>query len=65
MADGSPSLPIHDALILGDVVRRRCIEGYLFDCEKNVIITKDDPQLQEMWSWINGEFNLNESTSYH
>ncbi|MCJ1284117.1 hypothetical protein MMC26_003448 [Xylographa opegraphella] len=49
---GSQSLAIHDALVLGDVARRRCIEGYLFDCEKNAMIVKDDLQLQEMWNWI-------------
>ncbi|MCJ1404950.1 hypothetical protein MMC11_008176 [Xylographa trunciseda] len=52
MTDGSPSLSISDALVLGEVARRRCIEGYLFDCEKNVMIVRDDLQLQEMWSWI-------------
>ncbi|MCJ1417007.1 hypothetical protein MMC32_003346 [Xylographa parallela] len=49
---GLARLPIRDALVLGDVARRRCIEGYLFDCETNVMITKDELQLQDMWSWI-------------
>ena len=59
MADRLARLPIRDALVLGDVARRRCIEGYLFDCEKNVMITKDELQLQDMWSWIKGELYLN------
>ncbi|KAL9577234.1 MAG: hypothetical protein Q9203_007539, partial [Teloschistes exilis] len=32
--------------------RRRCIQGYLFDCQKNRSILSDDPWLQNMWDWI-------------
>ncbi|KAL9576144.1 MAG: hypothetical protein Q9212_007347, partial [Teloschistes hypoglaucus] len=32
--------------------RRRCIQGYLFDCQKNRSIVSDDPWLQTMWDWI-------------
>lgn len=32
----------------------RATEGYLFDCEKNVDIVSDDPDLQDLWTWIQG-----------
>ncbi|KAF2758075.1 hypothetical protein EJ05DRAFT_452685 [Pseudovirgaria hyperparasitica] len=35
-----------------DVQRRRCMEGYLFDCKKNKLIVKDDPWLGDMWDLI-------------
>ncbi|KAI9809514.1 MAG: hypothetical protein M1827_006820 [Pycnora praestabilis] len=34
------------------VMSRRCWEGYLFDCSKNLKIVSDDLWLQDMWSWI-------------
>ena len=47
---------LETALSLFDVTRRRCAEGYLFDCKKNSDIVADDPWLQEMWSWIDRRF---------
>ncbi|KAI9736685.1 MAG: hypothetical protein M1834_000889 [Cirrosporium novae-zelandiae] len=41
-----------DALILDDIIRRRCEAGYLFDCKKNEQIVEDDIWLKEMWKWI-------------
>ncbi|KAL8928137.1 MAG: hypothetical protein Q9172_001047 [Xanthocarpia lactea] len=32
--------------------RRRCVEGYLFDCRKNMEVVVDDPWLSDMWEWI-------------
>lgn len=32
--------------------RRRCLEGYLFDCEKNMKIAGDDSWQKEMWEWV-------------
>ena len=34
------------------VARRRGLEGYLFDCEKNIEILRDDRWLQRLWVWI-------------
>ena len=47
-------LSISDALLLSDTGRRRCLEGYLFDFDKNIDILKDDSDLQGMWGWIKG-----------
>lgn len=43
---------LKDALTLSTVLRRRCVEGYLFSCKRNAEIVSDDPWLQEMWTWI-------------
>ena len=45
-------LSIEDALVFSTVLRRRCAEGYLFDCRKNIEIVADDTWLQDMWTWI-------------
>ena len=46
------NLSLEYALSFFDVARRRCAEGYLFDCKKNADIVVEDPWLQEMWLWI-------------
>ena len=51
----TPHLDIYDALLLVDVPRRRCLEGYLFDCKKNAKIVKEAADLQKMWKWIKGQ----------
>ena len=43
---------VHDALLLADLPRRRCVEGYLFDADKNRQIARDDERLQWMWDWL-------------
>lgn len=43
---------IETALAALGVSRRRCIQGYLFDCRKNMDVVADDPWLQDMWGWI-------------
>ena len=52
--DSKPHNPgsIQDALLLADKTRRRCIEGYLFDSDKNCSIVKDDNDLLWMWEWM-------------
>ena len=35
-----------------DMSRRRCTQGYLFDCQKNMDIVADDPWLRDMWEWV-------------
>lgn len=45
-------LGIEEALALCTVARRRAIEGYLFDCKKNIEILRDDRWLQRLWIWI-------------
>ncbi|KAL8796774.1 MAG: hypothetical protein Q9195_000857 [Heterodermia aff. obscurata] len=46
---------INVALTQLNVARHRCLEGYMFDCEKNAEIVAHDPWLQEMWAWIGRE----------
>ncbi|KAL8996264.1 MAG: hypothetical protein Q9169_004195 [Polycauliona sp. 2 TL-2023] len=43
---------ISAALATLTVDYRRCIEGYLFHCEKNMEIVGDDHWLKEMWEWV-------------
>ena len=45
-------LGIEEALAVFTVARRRGVEGYLFDCEKNIEILRDDRWLQRLWVWI-------------
>ncbi|KAL8644899.1 MAG: hypothetical protein Q9210_007012, partial [Variospora velana] len=40
------------ALATLDVSRRRCVQGYLFDCQKNMSLNAEDPWLRDMWEWI-------------
>jgi hypothetical protein len=49
-----------DWLLLGGSYtrRKRCEEGYLFNCLKNKEIVADDPWLQEMWLWIGGRHHI-------
>jgi len=54
----SKKLSISDALLLSDAGRRRCLEGYLFDFDKNIDILKDESDLQGMWGWIKGRLSL-------
>ncbi|CAF9939321.1 hypothetical protein IMSHALPRED_001296 [Imshaugia aleurites] len=46
------NLGIEEALALFTVPRRRAVEGYLFDCEKNIRVLRDDRWLQRLWTWI-------------
>ena len=50
-------LSIVDALVFSVTARRRCLEGYLFDCNTNQDIVKENSGLQEMWKWIAGELH--------
>ena len=52
----SGTLRIQDALMLSTVSRRRCSEGYLFDCKKNIAVLHDDSWLQRFWTWIDSAF---------
>ena len=45
-------LGIEEALAFFTEAGRRCAEGYLFDCEKNIEILRDDRWLQRLWVWI-------------
>lgn len=45
-------LGIEEALAVFTVARRRGVEGYLFDCEKNIEVLRDDRWLQRLWVWI-------------
>lgn len=48
----NPKLGIEQALASFTKARRRCVEGYLFDCAKNIEILRDDRWLQRLWVWI-------------
>lgn len=41
-----------EALAFFTFARRRCVEGYAFDCKKNVDIVADNSWLQDFWNWI-------------
>ena len=41
-----------DSLALVAIQRRRCQEGYLFDCQRNTTIVSDNPDLVTLWSTI-------------
>lgn len=43
---------VEAALATLQVSRRRCVQGYLFDCQRNIEVVADDPWLQDMWEWI-------------
>ena len=45
-------LSIAESVDSSTVARRRCIEGYLFDCKKNIRIVRDNPWLLKLWTWI-------------
>lgn len=45
-------LSIAESVNSSTVARRRCIEGYLFDCKKNIGIVRDNPWLLKLWAWI-------------
>ena len=49
-------LNLQDALSTFDLTRRRCAEGYLFDCKQNAVIVNEDPWLEQMWLWIDRGF---------
>lgn len=47
-----PVSETRDVLAWLTVQRIRCLEGYLFDCQKNKSIVSDDPGLEGLWDWI-------------
>lgn len=51
-AQTSRAYTINDALRRLTVTRRRCFEGYLFNCKRNVEIVAHDPWLQALWTWV-------------
>ena len=46
------TIDIRDALASFTLCRRRCTEGYLFDCSKNMAIVASDCWLRDLWDWI-------------
>ena len=48
----STRLTMEEALTVSTITRRRCNEGYLFDCQKNIDILQNDAWLQMVWHWI-------------
>ena len=51
-------LSMDDALAFSTIPRRRCADGYLFDCDKNVRIVGHDRWLKDMWTWIGREYRI-------
>ena len=45
-------ITMEQALGQSTFARRRCSEGYLFNCTRNAEIVAPDPWLHEMWTWI-------------
>lgn len=62
-ADRKPDIKY--ALEFLTLSRRRCTEGYLFDCRKNEEIVSDDPWLQGLWSWIGRRLGAVSSCETH
>ncbi|KAL9039909.1 MAG: hypothetical protein Q9214_004687 [Letrouitia sp. 1 TL-2023] len=52
LSDYDAKIDIRDALASFTLRRRRCAEGYLFDCAKNIEIVADDLALCAMWDWV-------------
>ena len=46
------NIQIENALALVTIARRRAVEGYLFNCEKNIEVLRNDRWLQRLWIWI-------------
>ena len=51
-------LNIEDALASSTITRRRCAEGYLFDCDRNARIVGNNRWLQDLWTWIGREYSI-------
>ena len=50
--DGIQKVAAIEALTLSATAQRRCIEGYQFDCRKNIRVMEDNMWLQNMWHWV-------------
>ena len=46
------NIQMETALGLVTIARRRAVEGYLFNCEKNIEVLRNDRWLQRLWIWI-------------
>jgi hypothetical protein len=44
--------------LLENVMLKRAVDGYLFDCQQNRVIVSDDKWLQDAWGWIQGKTAL-------
>jgi WD repeat-containing protein mio len=42
--------------LIDNIMLRRALNGYLFDCKKNWGLVAGDQWLQEVWEWIAGKF---------
>lgn len=58
LGSAASRLNMEDALASSTLTRRRCAEGYLFDCDKNVKIVGTDRWLQDLWTWIGREYRI-------
>lgn len=43
-----------DAMLIDNMFIQRALNGYLFDCNKNKSLVKEDPWLRDVWYWISG-----------
>lgn len=47
-----------DSELFHNVMLRRAVDGYLFDCKKNTAVVANDKWLQGVWEWIAGKLRL-------
>lgn len=43
-----------EAMLIQNQFIHRALNGYLFDCNKNKSLVKEDPWLRDVWDWISG-----------
>ncbi|KAI9645907.1 hypothetical protein NHQ30_005344 [Ciborinia camelliae] len=41
-----------EAMLIDNLFIQRALNGYLFDCDKNKSVVKEDPWLTDIWYWI-------------
>ncbi|KAB8295787.1 hypothetical protein EYC80_008610 [Monilinia laxa] len=41
-----------EAMLINNLFIHRALNGYLFDCNKNKSVVKEDPWLRDVWYWI-------------
>jgi len=43
--------------LIDNIMLRRALDGYLFNCKKNWELVAGDQWLKEVWEWISGKFS--------
>ena len=55
MPDDSQKVAASTAFVISATAQRRCVEGYHFDCRRNIQVLKGNMWLQDMWRWVQSE----------